>query len=80
MQTNSTLQTITSDTLESQSYNYSQTSQRKKNRMNRTENNHQLLQIEKKKLEILQRERIKEKNNDLLFFVESLLPYFCIKA
>lgn len=42
--------------------------------MNRTENNDQLLEIEKKKLEILQRESIKEKSDDLLFF-ESLLPY-----
>ena len=65
-------ETITSDTLESQSY--SQRSQRKKIRMNRTENNDQLLEIEKKKLEILQRESIKEKSDDLLFF-ESLLPY-----
>lgn len=62
----------TSDILESQSYG--QTSQRKKIRMNRTENNDQLIEIEKKKLEILERESIKEKNDDLLFF-ESLLPY-----
>lgn len=72
VQTNSISETITSDTLESQSY--SQTSKRKKIRMNRTENNDQLLVIEKKKLEILERESIKEKSDDLLFF-ESLLPY-----
>ncbi|KOB66486.1 putative nuclease HARBI1 [Operophtera brumata] len=57
VQTNSTSETITSDTLGSQSY--SQTSQRKKIRMNRTENNDQLFEIEKKKLEILERESIK---------------------
>lgn len=68
----STSETITSDTQETQ--RYSQTSQRKKIRMNRTENNDQLLEIEKKKLEILQRESIKEKSDDLLFF-ESLLPF-----
>lgn len=70
MQTNSTSET--SAILGSQ--NYSQTSQRKKIRMNRTENNDQLLEIEKKKLEILERESIKEKSGGLLFF-ESLLPY-----
>lgn len=62
----------TSDILESKSYG--QTSQRKKIRMNRSDNNNQLLDIEKKKLEILERESIKEKNDDLLFF-QSLLPY-----
>lgn len=72
VQTNSTSETITSNTLESQSYG--QTSQRKKIRMSRAENNDQLLAIEKKKLEILERESIKEKSDDLLFF-ESLLPY-----
>lgn len=72
VQTNPTSETITSNTLESQSY--SQTSQRKKIRINRTEKTDQLLEIEKKKLEILERETIKEKNDDLLFF-ESLLPY-----
>lgn len=43
--------------------------------MSRAENNDQLLAIEKKKLEILERESIKEKSDDLLFFV-SLLPYY----
>lgn len=42
--------------------------------MNRTENNDQLLEIEQKKLEIFERESIKVKSDDLLFF-ESLLPY-----
>ncbi|GBP87436.1 hypothetical protein EVAR_61476_1 [Eumeta japonica] len=54
--TNSGSETITSDIQESQSY--SQVSQRKKVRMNRTENNDQLLEILKKKVEILERESV----------------------
>lgn len=65
---------ITTDTTLEELQNPASVSQRKKIRMNKTENNDQLLEIEKKKLEILQRESIKEKSDDLLFF-ESLLPY-----